>query len=189
MALDEYDVVDLILGKQRTTSIGRGTSGYHFEAMSHELQQVLRNYAERGGALLVSGSYLLTDLWHAPTATADDRAFAEEVLHVRFGGNMATRRGDVYAPASRFSRKNLTLQFNTELSEDIYAVESPEVVTPVGSDAFVALRYRANAQSAAVASAGTQPTLVVGFPIETIRDENERNKLMSIALKFLTESK
>ncbi|MBR2867352.1 MAG: xanthan lyase [Alistipes sp.] len=189
VALDEYDVVDLILGKQRTTSIGRGTSGYHFEAMSHELQQVLRNYAERGGALLVSGSYLLTDLWHAPTATADDRAFAEEVLHVRFGGNMATRRGDVYAPASRFSRKNLTLQFNTELSEDIYAVESPEVVTPVGSDAFVALRYRANAQSAAVASAGTQPTLVVGFPIETIRDENERNKLMSIALKFLTESK
>lgn len=187
--LDDYDVIDLILGKQRTTAIGRGTSGYHFEAIGQELQQVLRDYAAGGGAMLVSGSYLLTDLWHAPTATADDRAFAEEVLHVRFGGNMATRRGDVYAPATIFSRKELTLQFNTELSEDIYSVESPEVVTPVGDDAFIALRYKANAQSAAVASGGTQPTLVIGFPIETIKDEKERNKLISSALKFLTKSK
>ena len=189
VTLQEYDVVDLILGKQRTTAIGRGTSGYHFEALSAELQHRLREYAEYGGALLLSGSYLLTDLWHAPDATEEDRRFAEEVLHVRFGGNMATRRGDVYAPATKFSRKGLKLQFNTELCQEIYCVESPEVVVPVGSSAFTALRYEANAQSAAVASGGKQPSIVIGFPIETIKDEEARNKLVQASLKFLMKKR
>ena len=189
IALKEYDVVDLILGKQRATAIGRGTSGYHFEAISNELQARLRGYAEAGGALLVSGSYLLTDLWHSPTASVDDRKFAEEVLHVRFGGNMATRRGEAYTTSSKFHRKGLELQFNTELSEKIYTVESPEVVTPVGKSAFTALRYRSNSQSAAVASQGDNRTVVIGFPIETIIDEEERYNLIDASLKFLNKKK
>lgn len=187
VTLEGYDVVDLILGKQRTTAIGRGTSGYHFEALSAELQHVLRDYTADGGALLLSGSYLLTDLWHSPTATAEDKSFAEEVLHVRFGGNMATRRGEVFAPATKFSRKDHSMVFNTEPCEEIYAIESPEVVIPVGSKAFTALRYQANGESAAVASSGDNPTIVIGFPIETIKDESSRNKFMSAMLKFLTK--
>lgn len=189
IALKEYDVVDLILGKQRTTSIGRGTSGYHFKAISDELQARLRSYAEAGGSLLVSGSYLLTDLWHSTIATVEDRQFAEEVLHVRFGGNMATRRGIAHTASSKFHRRGFELRFNTELSEDIYCVESPEVVTPVGKRAFTALRYSANAQPAAVASDGDNRTIVVGFPIETITDNEERYHLIEASLKFLHKKK
>ena len=187
--LKEYDAVDLILGKQRATAIGRGTFGHHFEAISDELQGALRNYTNTGGAILVSGSYLLTDLWHSPIATDSDRKFAEDVLHVRFGGNMATRRGNVFAPATKLSRRGLELRFNTELCEEIYAVESPEVVVPVGKDAFTALRYRSNAQSAAVASGGSSRTIVLGFPFETITDDKERDAMMNAALKFLTKKR
>ena len=184
-----YDIVDLILGKQRATAHGRGATGYQFEALSEAMQTELRDFTSQGGALLVSGSYILTDLWHSPIATTEDREFAEEVLHVSFGGNMATRRGDVYAPATRLSRRGLTLSFNTELCSDIYCVESPEVVVPVGERAFTALRYRANGKSAAVAYRGDYRSVVVGFPIETITSTEELNTTMSAILKFLNSNR
>lgn len=189
VALDDYDIVDLILGKQRTTTHGRGALGYHFEAMTEAMQQQLRSYTSEGGNLLISGSYLLTDLWHSPIATTADRTFAEEVLHVTFGGNMATRRGNVFAPASRLTRRGMELKFNTELCREIYCVESPEVVTPVGSRAFTALRYRSNSQSAAVGYRGDYRSLVVGFPIETITDQEQLNAFMEASLKFLNSNR
>lgn len=184
-----YDAVDIILGKQRTTSIGRGTSGYKFEAMPEEMQSKIREYTKQGGAVFVSGSYLLTDLWHSPIATSDDRTFAEDILHVTFGGNMATRRGEVYAPASHFTQRRLDVEFNTELSRDIYSVESPEVVTPKGRGTTTLLRYRANAQSAAVGYRGEHRAITMGFPFECIKDEQQRNELMLNVLTFLTEDK
>lgn len=187
--LEAYDIVDLILGKQRATAHGRGATGYHFEALSQEMQTQLRSYTSQGGALLLSGSYLLTDLWHSAIATPEDREFAEEVLHVSFGGNMATRRGNVFAPATRLSRRGLELTFNTELRRDIYCVESPEVVLPVGDRAFTALRYRSNGTSAAVAYRGDYRTIVVGFPLETITSTEELNTTMAAILKFLKSNR
>lgn len=187
ISLKEYDVVDLILGKQRATAIGRGCSGYHFEALPAALQAPLREYALEGGAILTSGSYLLTDLWHSPIATDEDRAFAEEVLHVTFGGNMATRRGEVYTSSTQLSRRRYEIEFNTTPSRDIYPVESPEVVTPKGAGASTILCYRANSQSAAVAFLGSHRSIVIGFPFETITREEERNTLMEQMLTILTQ--
>lgn len=187
-SIEGYDAVDLILGKQRTTSVGRGTSGYRFEAMPEALQDVIREYTANGGALFISGSYMLTDMWHSPIATAQDRAFAEEVLHVTFGGNMATRRGDVYAPPTIFTHHRLDITFNTSPSRDIYPIESPEVVTPT-KGATTILRYRANSQSAAVGYSGEYRAITMGFPFECIGDEQQRNDLMQLILTYLTENK
>ena len=77
---DGYSAVDLILGEQRSTTIGRGVTGYAFKTFSPELQAVLRRYMAGGGALFVSGSYVATDLWTGGEASDDDRRFAEEVL-------------------------------------------------------------------------------------------------------------
>jgi hypothetical protein len=185
ISINNYPIVDLILGKQRATKIGRGASGYHFEPLPAELQQQLRDYTQRGGSLLVSGSYLLSDLWHSPIATEEDREFAEKVLHVRFGGGMASRNGEVRSQPSQLSRKKMEFSFNTEPSEKIYPVESPEVVQPADKKSFVILRYRDSQAPAAVAFEDGNRGVCVGFPLETIEDDKWRSKLMKDILKFL----
>ena len=189
ITLEDYAIVDLILGKQRTTAIGRGTSGYHFEVLNDELQTALRRYTEAGGALMLSGCYILDDLWHSPTATEQDQAFAKEVLHTSFGGAMASRNGEVYAPSTKFTRKRQNITFSTTPNEDIYPIESPEVVMPAGKGAFTILRYEHSQASAAVAYDGENRVIQLGFPFETIEGEAEREKLMAAILKYLTEKR
>ncbi|MDE6140564.1 MAG: xanthan lyase [Alistipes sp.] len=182
-----YDAVDLILGKQRSVTMGRGTSGYAFKTFSRELQQALRRYVDGGGALLVSGAYVATDMWHSAEATEADRDFARGVLHYSFGGNMATRRGSVRTVPSRFADRRYDIRFATERNDSIYRVESPDVLQPAGKGAFTSLRYTSNNQSAGVAFVGKYRTFVVGFPFETIVDAEIRDKFMAQALRFLTE--
>jgi hypothetical protein len=64
--LKRYDVVDIILGKQRTTAVGRGAMGYKYEALSEPLQRAIKDYMTSGGGVIISGSYLLSDLYHSP---------------------------------------------------------------------------------------------------------------------------
>ena len=189
ISLGDYPIVDLIVGKQRTTTIGRGVSGYHYEAISDKLQEALSLYTAEGGNLLISGSYILDDLWHGPMSTDEDKEFAKNTLHSSFGGGMASRSGEVYAPSTKFSRKRLTLTFNTTPSEEVYSVESPEVVTPVGKKSYTILRYAHSDNSAAIAYNGPDNrTVHLGFPFETITDDEERAKLMTAILKFLSKN-
>lgn len=55
VSLEEYSAVDLILGKQRSVTIGRGVAGYAFKTFSPELQDVLRRYMAGDGALFRVG--------------------------------------------------------------------------------------------------------------------------------------
>ena len=184
VTLTDYAAVDLILGKQRTSKAGSG-SEYRFQAMPEKLQKRLKSYTAAGGSVMATGSYLLTDTWQSPVAKEADRKFVESVLHVTFGGAMATRRGDVKSLSHSFMKDTYSVKFNTELNDKIYCVESPEIVAPAGSGAYTAMRYRTSNQSAAVAYNGKYRTFVAGFPFETIIDESERNKMMSSVLTFL----
>lgn len=185
VSLDDYPAIDLILGKQRATAVGRGEQGYRFEAMPDALQSALKSYTKNGGSIMVTGSYLLTDVWTSPVATDADRKFVEGVLHATYGGGMATRRGDVKSLSLGFMKETFAVKFNTELNDKIYCVESPEVVRPAGSGAYTAMRYRASNQGAAVAYNGSYRTFVAGFPFETIIDRAERDKMMTEVLGFL----
>ena len=184
--LNDFHAVDLILGKQRTTTIGRNTTERH-EALPEALQRALRTYAEAGGALLVTGAYALTDIYE--DASTEDIAFAEEVLHAKSGGADTEAHRVVTPIALALKRKTNTaligeVAFNTELRGDIYAVEAVDIVSPVGEGAHTILLYDTDT-SAAVAYAGSHRVIVVGFPFETITDSNERNRMMAKSLDYL----
>ena len=185
--LKKYPIVDLILGKQRTTMIGRGAMGYKYETISETMQKAILDYTAAGGNIFVSGSYLLTDLWHGAETTEDDKSFAKSVLHASFGGNMATNKGKIDSKPTKFSPKRIKLSFNTLPSEEIYSVESPEVVVPCGNGAITALQYSGTKDSAAIAYRGDYATFVMGFPYETIVDETERRRLLEEILNWLTK--
>lgn len=87
MSLEAYPAVDLILGKQRTTPLGRGVCEAAFRTFPPELQAVLRRYLAGGGGLFASGSYVAADLW-AEGTPEEGRAFAREVLRIDSDGDI-----------------------------------------------------------------------------------------------------
>ena len=188
--LENYPIVDFIFGKQRTTQVGRGATENNYKVFSERLQQAVSDYVKQGGAVMASGCYVASDLWHGADSDGEDRAFARNVLHLSFNGDMATRRHVARVVASPMKMERLDVGFNREPSEECYGVESPGSISPYGKDAFIAMRYTANNQSAAVAYNGEKyRTFVMGFPFETIMDEEERNSLMRGVLEYLSERK
>ena len=184
--LSPFRAVDLILGKQRTTTIGRNATPRH-EALPEALQRALRTYTEQGGAILVTGAYALTDL--CEDATVEDIAFAEEVLHATIGGSDTLAERAATPITLSLKRKSNScligdVAFNTELSSEIYAVEAVDIVSPVGDGAHTILLYDTDT-SAATAYAGSHRAIVVGFPFEVITDGDARNRMMAKSLDYL----
>ena len=181
--LNHYDAVDIILGKQRTTTIGRNTLERH-EPLPAALQSKLRTYAKQGGAILLSGAYALTEL-----DTPQERTFAHDVLHATHGG-LDTLAMRAITPISLSTKRRIKtcligeVRFNTTPSPHIYSLESTEVILPATEDAHTILLYDTGA-SAAVAYNGTHRAIVMGFPFETITDEASRNRAMAKCLDYL----
>ena len=186
--LGHYPAVDLILGKQRTTTIGRGVQDPAFETFSPELQSVLRRYLADGGALFASGAYVVSDLW-AEEAPGEGRAFAEEVLHCALDTGRAAERGRVRVVTAHKDFSRGEYRFNDEYRPDRYIVESPDALKPVGEGAFAVMRYDDSGRTAAVACDAGGRTFVAGFPFESIPDGVQRDRLMRDVLRFLFSDK
>ena len=77
--LTDYENVDLILGKQKTTVVGNGKSGVNYQAFPEALQHAVKNYLDKGGNLIVSGAYAVSDLFDR-RSDRKDQEFAEKVL-------------------------------------------------------------------------------------------------------------
>lgn len=186
-ALGEYDAVDVVLGKQRAVSVGRGTRGAEFRTFPQALQRILRRYAGAGGALLVSGCYAVSDLWEGVDAAEPDRAFAEEVLHCALGGRCPEPDGRVTLVPSEAGMAGGEYRFGTSLRADGYAVESTDVLRPAGDGAFVVCRYASDRRPAGVAwiGSGGGRSVVLGFPFEAVDDARARGRLMGEILRFL----
>lgn len=182
VSLEEYDAIDLILGKQRTSPLGCGDT-YDFKCFPKALQDALRNYAADGGGIFVSGSYIASDIWQGAESDDEDRTFAKDVLHYAYGGNAASRLGNTLAAPS-LAKITGRYHFNTELSAEHYTVESADALAPT-KGAFPVLRYAENNRAAGIAWMGDYRTLTLGFPFETITDTAERDRLMLQIMSFL----
>ena len=78
------------------------------------------------------------------------------------------------------------LAFNQQLSDKWYCVESPDAVYSAGGESVAFMRYAENNKQAGIlCNRGSYRTAVVGFPFESIVDENVRDTLMSQLLQYL----
>lgn len=166
----KYDMIDLILGLEKND----GHSLRPYQAFSPMLRQHLQLFTSRGGALLVSGSYVGADM----TMPAD-RRYLEEVLKCRYAGtDIDSLRSDT------ITGLGTKFLFYRRLNEHHYAATHPDVLQPV-APAFCAMRY-GDQQSACVAYNGADyKAMTLGFPFECIKDEYIRLSLMKGILKFL----
>ncbi|MCH5308348.1 MAG: xanthan lyase [Prevotella sp.] len=169
----QYNMVDLILGLEKND----GYSLRKYQAFSPMLREHLRLFTSKGGALLVSGSYVGADM-NMPS----DRRFLESVLKCDYQGtdadslNSETIRG-----------LGTTFEFYRLLNETHYAATHPDILQPV-APAYSAMMY-GDDYSACVAYDGTDyKAMTLGFPFECIKSETKRHTLMHGILRFLLQS-
>ena len=188
----EYKYVDLILGKQCQTKMGRGgVKPLEFKTFSKPMQEAIAAYCRQGGNIFVSGAFVGTDLWDNRLATADeaDKKFATEVLKYKWRVGQAAAMGKVKSVASPFPALTGNYTYYNEPNADSYVVESPDAIEPATQDAYTIMRYSENNLSAGVAYQGDYKTCVLGFPFESIRTDSEREALMNAVLTFFNDNK
>lgn len=187
-------IVDLILGKQKEISVGND-GATRFKPFTEELRTRLTDFCNDGGSLLVTGSYIGTDLFDnsfsSPSVKSADRQFARDVLGIEWRQAKATVTGGVREIRGRFRQFGgaSPFEFEQQLNSECYAVESPESFIPTGTvNGSPILRYTENNFVAGTASIlPTHRTVVLGFPFETIRTPQARDLLMGQILSFLSE--
>ncbi len=184
VALHAYELIDVILGEQRTV-VGPGNKkAASFRTFPRRLQVVLRSFAEDGGKLFVSGAYVGTDL-NGKMSREDDRLFSEEVLQMKWRTDHASQSGRVVAPNDVLMPFGSALTYNTDPTGPIYRVESPDAIEPAGEAGETLLRYGDNNTSAAIGVRGDNNVVVFGFPFETIISQADRALLMQAVLNYL----
>lgn len=192
VALNNYPVVDLILGKECQTKMGRGgVTPLQYKTFTQPMQEAIAAYCGQGGNIFVSGAFVGTDLWDNRLAASEeaDKKFATEVLKYKWRVGQAAKMGKVKSVASPFPSLVGNYTYHNELNEDSYVVEAPDAIEPATKDAYTVMRYSESNLSAGVAYQGAYRTYIMGFPFETIRTEGEREALMNAILTFFKADK
>ena len=186
--------IDMICGKQVTTIKGgkNGKSGYTI--FTPQIQEKVRQCTSKGVNLMVSGSYIGTDIWDSvydfaadSTFKASSILFAEEVLGYRWSGGHASRRAEIkpYPNATADYGKAGIISYCNTLNPDRYCVESPDGLIPSTKNGNTVMRYSDTGISAGVCTDfDTYRTACFGFPIETLSEDMHIDSLISITLDY-----
>lgn len=182
--LNDYPMIILILGKQKRTEIGRGASGVLYQAFPAALQIKLEAYIKAGGNLIVSGCYVVSDLFDSRGSEAD-RRFAEEILGVRPGQSESRQRGGrLQTLGSIFD--NSIVKYSNNLNKDQYIVENPDVLEIVNPSALEILSFSDTARTAGVINKfGKGRVAVISVPLESLTMPESRDMIIGSLTKEL----
>ncbi len=182
--LSNYRIIDLILGKQKTTRWQKDTlKEARFEAFPTQLQNRIKNYLNNGGNIFVSGSYIGSDLFNKSPRDTNSIKFALNTLKYNWASGEADKSGRVKIVDSSF---NIAANINyiTKPNKYSYFVEAPDEIKSTKESKTI-LRYAENDFSAGISYKGKYGVIAFGFPFESISDSKTRNELMKSVISYL----
>ena len=170
VSLSHYAAVDLLLGLERY----QPTAVKYYKTFTSSMQHRLSSYTQGGGRLLVSGAYLASDM-----SDNDEVQWLRKTLRLLPGGSVKTDS------ISGFNGMGLNgIAFYKKFNSQHYAVQQADCLLPESPAACV-MQY-SDGSSAAVAYDGNDyKTFAMGFPFESICDDNTRSNIMRGILAFL----
>ena len=177
---NNYKIVDWILGKQRELPIAHGVMMAKHKTFTKAHQQIITDYCKNGGNMIVSGAFVGTDLWDNPfVADTTDIKWAESTLNYKWRNNYGGVTGNIKSVASPFNSIDGDFNYYNLLNSESYVVENPDAIEPVGDNAYTVYRYSENNLSAGIFYKGDRyNTCILGFPIESVKEESKRNELI-----------
>lgn len=168
--LSAYRLIDYAAGLERDAPHNLRP----YKAIPVAARRQLQHFQSNGGHLLVSGSFIGSDL-----RSEEEQRFLAQTLHLSCPGNV---RND---SLSIFTGLNLQLPVYNTPNADHFACNISDVLEPT-EGAFSAFAYGNGGYSAGVAHDGQNGrTLTLGFPFECISDAQIRAQAMSAMLQFL----
>ena len=185
--------VDLICGKQVTTSVGSGMQ-QKYTVFTPQMQKELEAFASQGGNILASGAYIGTDIADRVFPVQKDSVFVEnsikfasKVLGYSWSADQASKVCKVKAARNEmadFSGLGV-FGFSNTVNPDTYSVESPDGIDPASANAKTLFRYTDTGISAGVGYEGEGYKAVsLGFPIEILLDKTDIDKIINRTLEF-----
>lgn len=182
--LSDYNIVDWILGKQRETTIARGAMPTKHKTFTKAQQQKIKSYCDNGGNIIISGAYVGTDLWDNKNADNEDREWAQQTLKYKWRNNRGAVTGHIKAVPSPFELITRNYKYYHKLNSESYVVENPDAIEPADESAYTIFRYSENNLSAGIFYKGDKySSCILGFPIESIKNESDRNRLVFDIIK------
>lgn len=181
LKLGDYSTIDMILGKQKATVIGNGSSGVKFRAFGPGVRHELEKFLKAGGKLFVSGQYVASDPL-GMRASAEEREFAHDVL------GLAEPSGE-YTRSGRFaiSGESTQIPYSCTLNADKYIVERPDNLHAAeGIASSIIAEFPDTGEAAALLMKdGKSRRIIMSVPFESITDRNRRDFLMARVLSIL----
>ena len=186
--LKKYSICDIIMGKQAQSNDGSLTKLVKYHVYTPEMKKAITDYCANGRNLLLSGAYVSTDLVDAyEVDKTEGPKFAADVLKIKWMTHSAAKDGRVSSVMNSFGF-NGTFEFYSELNSKKYVCEAPDAFIPAGKESFTIMRYPQTSISAAVAYPGKDyKTAVFGFPIETLKSQEQIDKLIGQTIDFFNQ--
>ncbi len=146
------------------------------QTLNYTEQKLLKQFLDGGGTLIISGSDIAFDL----VKSGNGKSFYRNYLKSDF-----IRDDAPYAKISGTSN-NLFKGINFQLknkSYGAYPLRSPDIIKPVNGSHPV-LQYK-NGKIAATAYQGDFAIINFGFPLESIGNEQIRNRIFKKSIQFI----
>lgn len=147
------------------------------------------NHASRTGVVFdVDGGFgsVITSYNRIGGADAGDEV--QESLQVVLNEQqMYSGRGTAGSTTPQIPPSTGQLHFNTGYHPQIYRVDAPDAIKPLGNGSRTLFRYQENEFSAAIGYRGPYRSMVLGFPFETITTDAGRSNLMKYILQYLEQ--
>lgn len=162
--------IDLICGKQKTTKVGTGHVPDRYTVFPEELRTAIRMATDAGCNILVTGANIATD---RPDSTATD-TFIAETFGIKLASSFGTHTG-----------KLANMPFYQKINPDVYCIECPDGINPIGRGARTWLRYTGSNISAAVTyKTDKYKSVSIGIPLETLKEEADREFVLKSVLDY-----
>jgi hypothetical protein len=163
MPLENYEVVDLILGEQCDAPL--------FELYPTELQQVLFNYVQKKKTkLIITGAYV--------ASSKKSEVFTQKGLRYTLKSDSATQNGVISSPDEREFYQLQMLPNNKQ-----YFVQNVQSLAGVDRKTKVIFHYADTELPAAIRVGKRANIIVAGFPFECIITDEQRMLLMKKMLE------
>ncbi len=184
---EKYRFIDFIYGEEKETHWVRkdmdSVNGICFRLFPQNIVGKIEKYLSNGGKLFISGSYLCSDIFLRSNTDSALIKFVQKKLRYTYGASYASQSGKIF-PVHKDAEKFSGYSFNTILSENIYQVEAPDALNPIGGSETL-FRYTDNNFSAVTGFMKEYGVVTAGFPFETLNTVQERENFMKEVLRFL----
>lgn len=165
-----FQLINLIFGAQKQD----GYSLQNYKTFTPALMQAISSYATKGGNLLLSGSFIGTDM-----QTPEERDFTRTVFKYNYEQSLQLDS------ISGMEGMNTSVQVYHTPNEQHYWVRTADVLRGT-EGSFCTMLYKQTALPSAIAYQGAdRRSLSFGFPLECIMDETVRRNIIAASVQFL----